>query len=610
MVREALRNPENLLKSLCSHNSQKDYRYKNLYRNLYNPELYLAAYRNISKNDGALTKGVNENTADGMSLARIDALIASLRDESYRPAPVRRTYIPKKSNPAKLRPLGIPTFEDKLLQDVIRMLLEAIYEGQFEKTSHGFRPKRSCHTALIDMQRSFTGTKWFIEGDIKGFFDNINHDVMISILRGKIDDERFLRLIRKILNAGYMENWIYHKTYSGTPQGGLCSPILANIYLDRFDKFVEEYRKGFDRGSKRHPTTESRRFETRIRILRKHLKAASDDADRKALVKQIRELEQERMKIPYSDPMDPNYRRLRYIRYADDWICGVIGSLEDCKKIKEDFRRYLADNLKLTLSEEKTLITNAKDKAHFLGYEIYARNTDSSKRDSEGKLIRHLKGRIALEVSNSVIKEHLLRDKAMKIVMHNGTEVWRPMPIVRMKDCDDLEILDFYNSKIRGLYNYYSIANNASCLTSYGYIMEYSMYKTFGAKYRTSKHFIIEKYRVGHDFGVSYTDRKGKTITRLLYNGGFRHRTEILPASVDQKPVTGKYFSDTRLTDRLKARRCEVCGAENRDIEIHHVHRLKDLNGKNFWERLMISRNRKTIALCHECHRKLHGGEL
>ena len=603
-----MRNPENVLISLTKHSNQKDYKYERLYRLLYNEELYLIAYQNIYANDGNMTKGADNQTVDGMSIERIQNIIRSLKDESYQPKPARRTYIPKKNG--KLRPLGIPSFDDKLLQEVIRMILEAMYEGYFEYTSHGFRPNRSCHTALTKIQKTFTGVKWFIEGDIKGFFDNINHNTLIDILSERINDDRFLRLIRKFLNAGYIENWTFHNTYSGTPQGGIISPILANIYLDKFDKYVNEYAQRFRKGERRIRTKEYRRNEVELKNARAALKAANTNLEKEEAIARIRQLEKERVNIPQGAPMDKNYARLLYIRYADDWLCGVIGSKEDCKRIKEDFKSYLYNKLQLELSEEKTLITNAQKSAKFLSYEIRVRNSNLTKRDKTGRLVRNYTGRVVLEVSNDTIKKHLLNVGAMKLTYHNGKEIWKPKALYRLKDCDDLEILDYYNSMIRGFYNYYCIANNSSIINNYKYIMEYSMYKTYGTKYRTSIKKIIGKFRIGKDFAVKFKSAKGNEITRILYNKGFKRQEKAFLPNEDSIPVSIKYFGGTSLIDRLKAERCELCGKDNTPIEIHHVHRLKDLQGKSFWEALMIARNRKTLALCRKCHKKLHCGQL
>ena len=233
-----------------------------------------------------MTAGSDGNTIDGMSLKRIEKLIGALKNESYQPNPARRTYIPKKNG--KLRPLGIPSFDDKLVQEVIRMMLEAMYEEYFENTSHGFRPRRSCHTALIQVQKNFTATKWFVEGDIEGFFDNINHDVLIGILKERIADERFIRLIRKFLKAGYIEDWVFHKTYSGTPQGGIISPILANIYLDKLDKYMKEYAEKFDKGIKRKMNPEYKRYSGKIWWLGTKLKKTENEVTRKELITAIR----------------------------------------------------------------------------------------------------------------------------------------------------------------------------------------------------------------------------------------------------------------------------------------------------------------------------------
>jgi group II intron reverse transcriptase/maturase len=603
-----MRNPENVLISLTKHSNQKDYKYERLYHLLYNEEMYLIAYQNIYSNNGSMTKATDNQTVDGMSIERIRKIILSLKDESYQPKPARRTYIPKKNG--KMRPLGIPSFDDRLLQEVIRMILEAIYEGYFEHTSHGFRPNRSCHTALNQIQKTFTGVKWFIEGDIKGFFDNINHNTLIKILRERINDERFLRLIRKFLNAGYIENWTYHNTYSGTPQGGIISPILANIYLDKFDKYVKEYTQKFIKGKRRMRTTEYRKNEVELKKARIALENANGDFERKNAIVHIRQLEKERANIPHSNPIDDSYKRLFYVRYADDWLCGVIGSKEDCKIIKEDFKNFLYEKLQLELSEEKTLITNAKKSAKFLSYEIRVRHSNLTKRNKIGRLVRNCTGRVVLEVSSEIMKKHLINTGAMKLIYHNGKEIWKPKALYRLKDCDDLEILDYYNSMIRGFYNYYCIANNSSIINSYKYIMEYSMYKTYGTKYRTSIKKIIAKFRFGKDFAVKYKNAKGIERIRLFYNQGFKKQEKAFISNEDAIPNRNKYFGSNSLIDRLKAEKCEICGAINEPIEMHHIHKLKDLQGKSFWETLMIARKRKTLALCRSCHKKLHCGKL
>src|SRR3954470_16736735 len=220
---------------------------EDVYRQLYNPDLYLRAYGRISRNAGAMTKGSTDETVDGMSMERIDAIIEAIRCERYRWTPVRRVLIPKSNG--KMRPLGIPVWSDKLLQEVMHSLMEAYYEPQFSTHSHGFRPGRGCHTALREIHAVWKGTVWYIEGDIKGCFDNIDHTVLLSILREKVRDNRFLTLVETLLKAGHLEQWTYRPTLSGTPQGGIVSPLLANIYLDRLDKFVEgtlipEYTKG------------------------------------------------------------------------------------------------------------------------------------------------------------------------------------------------------------------------------------------------------------------------------------------------------------------------------------------------------------------------------
>jgi group II intron reverse transcriptase/maturase len=478
--------------------------------------MYYIAYQKIYSKAGNMTAGSDGKTIDGMSVARVRQLIESLKDESYQPVPSKRIYIPKKNG--SKRPLGIPTFMDKLLQEVIRMILEAIYEGQFENSSHGFRPSRSCHTALKSAQKLFTGAKWFVEGDIKGFFDNINHEVMINILQERIEDERFIRLIRKLLNAGYIEDWKYHKTYSGTPQGGIISPIMANIYLDKFDKFIKKYTQEFDKGICRKPSKESRYLVCKKYRLSQKLKVEKDEVKRKLLLEQINDIVKERQKHPASVQMDESMRKLKYVRYADDFLIGVIGSKDDCTKIKEDLKNFLRDKLKLELSEDKTLITHAEKPAKFLGYEIFIRKSSDTKKDKMGYPRRCFSSKVVLYVSTEVIRKKLLDYKAMKITTPKGKEVWRGISRGYMIAFDDLEIISQYNAEIRGFYNYYSIANNSHIINSFYYIMRYSMYSTYASKHRSSINKLMNKHRKNGVFSIPYTDRKGNIKYRSLYN--------------------------------------------------------------------------------------------
>ena len=601
-----MRSPERVLNSLNEHSKDSSYKFERLYRILFNEELFYVAYQKIASNGGSTTKGSDGRSIDEMSLARIETLIASLKDESYQPHPSRRVHIPKKNG--KTRPLGIPAFEDKLVQEVVRMILEAIYEGHFETTSHGFRPKRSCHTALLHIQKTFSGAKWFIEGDIKGFFDNIDHDVLVGILRERISDDRFIRLIRKFLKAGYVEDWTFHNTYSGMPQGGIVSPILANIYLDKLDKYVKEYIRHFDMGTKRRPGKESNDLANeRKRTVRK-LKKVKDGTEKAALVARLKAIEQERAAFPSGDEMDGSYRRLKYIRYADDFILGVIGSKEDALRIKEDIKSFLSESLALELSEEKTLITHTGKSAKFLGYEITVTRNNHQRRDVQGRLRRTYGKRVRLNVSMATLRDKLLEYGAMEIKLRNGKEIWKPKCRSGLIFNDDLEILDRYNRETVGFCNYYLIANNCVVLHNFRYIMEYSMYKTFAGKYRSTARKINKKYRLNKLFTVKY-EQKGVIKSRTFYKTSFKRRTTAFNGSCDIEPYSIADVSRTNLTDRLKAEKCELCGATGKLI-MHHVRNLKDLKEKESWKRLMSARKRKTIALCPSCHRLRHLGKV
>ncbi|MDQ0214699.1 group II intron reverse transcriptase/maturase [Oikeobacillus pervagus] len=532
-----MRDPLVVLNNLASKSHLEEYVYFKIYRNLYNRNFYLVAYSKLAPNGGNLTEGVNGTTIDGMSIQRIDDLIEQIKNESYKPQPVRRTYIPKKNG--KLRPLGIPSFNDKLVQEVVRMILEAIYENSFSDHSHGFRPNRSCHTALMEIKRNFTGVKWFIEGDIEGFFDNINHQKLISILRKRIKDEKFINLIWKFLKAGYMEDWKFHKTYSGTPQGGIISPILSNIYLNELDNFVENYKfDNFTEGKKRKRNPEYKLISGRIEYKVKKLKdnyETLDESERRQLQDEINELRNTLRSMQYSDPMDGNDKRLLYVRYADDFLIGIIGSKKDASHIKEILSEFLKDELKLNLSDDKTLITNGKDFARFLSYDITIENSHERIRDKNGNLRRFFNGRCQLYVPREKWINTLLDLGALKI---DRTGKWKWLHRPELINRDDLEILSTYNSEIRGFYIYYRLAKNASVVGKFYSLMKHSMFKTFANKYKTSTAKIIRKYSVNGTFMVKYETKSG-TKYRKLYDEGFKRNESVIKnIDVDHLPNT------------------------------------------------------------------------
>lgn len=607
-ARGFMRNPNDVLSSLVSKADHTEYKYKRLYRNLYNIDFYLLAYHKINAKEGNLTKGADGKTIDGMSIERIQNIIDKLREQSYRPHPAKRVYIPKEKQGK--RPLGIPSFDDKLVQEVLRLILESIYEPQFLETSHGFRPQRSCHTALIKIQRRFTSVKWLVEGDIKGFFDNIDHHTLIGILRRRIDDEKFLNLIWKFLKAGYLENWVYHKTYSGVPQGGIISPLLANIYLNELDKYAEEYKKKFDsQTSKRKSLIEYKRVQYKVSDERKWLNEnwnSLSKEQQKQKLKSIREKQKTLSSMNCTDPMDENFKRLNYIRYADDWIIGIIGSKQDAEDVKKDFANYLKSELKLDLSLEKTLVTNSRKMARFLGYDVTVERSSAIKKDKNGIPKRSYNGGVKIYVPHEKWVNSLLEKGALNIRPDGQWKILHRNNLIRL---DDLEILSTYNAEIRGLYNYYRIANNASVLNKFKYVMEYSLYKTFASKYRKSKGKIINKYSINGIFGVKYKV-KGEEKIRYLYNEGFKRQKPLTEMETDYLPTIMQYKGRNSLISRLEAQICEICKTEEKPFEVHHVRKIKDLKGKKRWEQKMIARRRKTLVVCLKCHRDIHNGKL
>lgn len=569
---------------------------ENVYRLLYNPALYLRAYNRIYRNKGAMTPGVTDETADAMSLTKITHIIDALRTERYRWKPVRRIYIEKRRSKKK-RPLGLPPWSDKLVQEVIRSILEAYYEPQFSDHSHGFRVGRGCHTALNTIYKTWIGTTWFIEGDIAQCYDSLDHSLLLSILGEKIHDNRFLRLIDNLLKAGYLEQWRFTATLSGVPQGSIVGPILSNIYLDRLDKAVEtNLLPAYNQDERRGYNPAYLKLMQQARRLRANGQTKAAQA-----------LRRKAQHLPSLDTTNPTYRRLRYCRYADDILLGFAGPRDEAEEIKHQLATIL-DRLKLTLSETKTTITHARSEAaRFLGYEIHVLN-NNHKRDKRG--YRCINGQIGLRVPRALVRAKLAtyqkrgKLQARTALLHNSAYT----------------IVAQYQQEFRGLAEYYQLAYNLHQLNTLKWRMERSLVCTLSDKLRSPVRQVYARFTasIQTDHGprkvLQVVVERGEGKAPLIAQwGGIRLARTHKAAYLDDDPHP-IYNSHSELLERLLAQCCELCGSYH-SIEVHHIRALKDLKRKGRaerpkWMEIMAARRRKTLVLCQRCHKEVHAGEF
>jgi len=569
-----------------------------VYKHLFDPDLFLQGYGKIYRNFGSMTRGSTKETVDAMSLQKINTIIGLLRMERYQWTPVRRSSIEKQDGSGKRRPLGLPTWSDKLVQEAIRTLLEPYYEQRFSNRSHGFRPKRGCHTALNEIRTKWTGTVWFIEGDIKGCFDNIDHEILLKIIQRDIHDGRLVKLIDGLLKAGYMEDWRYNDTLSGTPQGGIISPLLANVYLTELDRYVEDtliptYTKG-----------KRRRLNPEYERLRHQLRKARSRQDSI----EIKRLKRERRKLMSSDPCEPGYRRLRYIRYADDFLLGFVGPKKEADDIRQHIGEFLGQRLKLTLSAEKTLITHAGDeRAKFLGYEIKViRHEDLIATNGS----RAANGAITLLMPRKVAGKYLERYSKKGRIIHQQ----------QLIDETDYTIIQRFQSVLMGLYNFYCMAPNVSRWMGYiRWILETSLTKTLARKLQRSVTEIYRKYQVKTpDTRMLRVviERPDKEPLVAIFGGfSFQRIPEGQGVTDFDLGLAWNQHASKRseVVQRLLADKCELCGIKGEPLQVHHIRKLADIDRarrrpKANWEKIMSARKRKTLVVCTPCHEDIHAG--
>lgn len=572
-----MRHPETILNTLSSHSTDSHYKYERLYRILFNEKMFSVAYQYIVSNPSHMTFGTDGQTIDRMRAFRIKSIIDSLKDESYQPNPTRGVNF--RQQKGKLRPFCLPSFNDKLLQEVVKMILEAIYEGYFEDTSHGFRPCRNSHTALKYIQHTFTGVTWFIKGHIQGFFDNLNREILISILRERIADERFIRLICKFIKAGCLEREDCLNTRSGIPQSGTLSHVLANIYLNEFDKYMQEYAASFDKGAQKQVNSHYQDWADSVCRFSKETRDESGETTKEIFLDNIKQTNKIDLSEPLQIPMDDNVKRLRYVRYADDFLIGVIGSKQDCQEIKQAIIMYMEERLKLKISAEDTLITHSSKHAKFLGFNITVKKSRSRQHTKQVHSERLFSSKVVFNIGSDVVKSKLQSYDAIRFTYdRKGKMRWMPKSRPQLLSKTPEEILAIYNSQIQGFYHSYGIAHNSSSQCwAFAHIMEYSLYMTIGQKQRMSLREVIYKYSKNKQFSISYMDKGGRRKRRILRKNCFKRKGNIGFPFMDCQPRTYVASSLTS-SEGLQNGYCAVCGKPD-GIVMYHDCKLHNFSG-------------------------------
>jgi group II intron reverse transcriptase/maturase len=593
------------LETLRKLNSNRQWVNDDLYRLMFKEDLYIIAYERIKSKPGNMTPGTDGETLDGFSLKTIRGIIEAMRSESFQFHPVRQSFIPKANG--KMRKLGIPSAKDKIVQQAIYMILEAIYDSPdapyFRVTSHGFRPNHSCHTALREIRESWSASNWFIEGDIRACFDEVDHLTLISILRKKIKDERFINLIWKLLNAGYMDlHGVRKDSLVGTPQGSIVSPILANAYLHELDEFMETLRAKHEKGKAKARNPHYHRLSEKKRVMVKQGKTKT---------REFKELTAEMRRLPSRIVDDPHFIRLKYLRYADDWIIGLCGSQELAEGIKLEVKHFLSETLKLTLSEEKTRITNAKtEEAFFLGTILKIGNGGNAKVTlSPSRSGKKVKRR---STGWETVMEAPMT-KLIKKLSERGFCTAEGFPIGKAgwAYLDTDQIINLYSSVNRSIQNYYRFVDNWSRLNRIQYILKYSLAKTLARKYKISLPKVFKRF--GKNLSIVIKGQAGKKDREVSFysNQNWSKNRDAFQSN------TVQYVDRIRMATRVKSRSklgkpCCICGESAAQIVMHHVRHIRKLSHRREptgFNRILRAINRKQIPVCERCHGKIHRGE-
>jgi len=575
----------------------------NAFQILSNSETLIDAYETIKHKSGNMVPGSDGETLDGISIQWFERTADNLTKESYQPKPSRRVYIPKANG--KMRPLGISSPRDKIIQQSMRIVLENVLEPRFSEYSHGFRPSRGCHSALREI-REWKGIPWVLEGDIKSFFDSIDHHLLAELLNKHFKEARLIHLYWKFAKAGYVEwdkkKWNFVSSDLGVPQGSIISPLLSNLVLHELDMFMDELikeREIANRGKKSNKTNPKyHRLTMSIYRLRKNRKLS-----RSLICHKIRVLEKERRRLKSEIP-NPDVIRIKYVRYADDWLVGIWGNKEYVKHLKNRILLFLRE-LKLDLSIEKTLITNMRSqRAKFLGVHIkrLANNLGPMLCKKYGSVVKQIPtGNLLMTAPMSILVERL-RDKGYLEVKHGR---WTPKPIPRLLILPIKDLILWYRVILNGFVNYYSFIDNKNDLKKIYWILKEGLRKSICQKCGIGPRTFLKRF--GENTVLKIKRKDGKIVT-----------LDYVCPNLDPTPML--FYGKAQFKDPLSVKDwkistvsalgqpCANCGTE-KEVEMHHVKHIKTINVKlSSFDKMIARINRKQVPLCKQCHHRVHNG--
>lgn len=567
----------------------------------------------LARTKNNVSPGLDGETKANFTEKKIQDLFKSLKSQRFTPTPVKRVLIPKPDGGT--RPLGVASQRDKVVQAALLNKLEPVLESIFLNCSYGGRPNKNCHHALKTIKTKWQNVTWIINIDVSKYFDTINHEILLEMLKEHID-QATLELIRKFLKCGYIDFYNHpdtlEKSEIGTPQGSLISPILSNLYLHLFDRFVvDNLIPEWNRGNERKFISG---YQTR-KLLSAEEQKVVDQLNLKGLTEAIARLKHNewvKQGLPSRDPKDENFRRMYYARYVDDFIIGFTGTKAEAEELKSTIEAFLLDKLKLKTNETKSYIRHSSEQGiKYLGFYIrYIQNNKTVKDpnilENDGKGLGHQLKSTAINSAQLRIPTELILRRAVDSgygkIRKGGTI--RPTSCRKLSSLDDKLIVQRYSSIIRGYMNYYCPANKFSDLWQIVAFYRKSCALTLADKHKLKT--AAKAYKLfGPKLKISNPIKKKETElfypTTLKTTGNFKLGKKIITLSDSvMDPIKGSYRQNTKSEMTCQWPHCDL----TQGLEEHHVNPVRTIKGKNLseYQLWLRKKQRKTVTLCREHH--------